>query len=463
MPPYDFRPRRRRRRRRLSRVGATVLVSALVVVLGIVVIVGSISSVGKESAPYWRDVDQSYATALGALVGKSNATDTQLRRVVAHMGADTRSRLEASLDTLVATSRSLAREAATFSTPAPAAGAGADITQAMADRARAVADLRRTVNGLLGMAPLPDPGAGGVTTTASAGRTLTPASAAHELEEVSALLEAADHLYATGRRALARAPGHARLPVSTWESRTVALRSGGAQSIVRELTSSGSLATVADVALVTHALVLTPAPVPPAQASSTTGTLRLPPTTRLALTAVVADKGNVRVPDVVVEATLRPAHGRSVVERSPRVALTAHTDATVSLHAFQVLPAARYSLTLRVVSPSAAVTAAESTETLSISIASPAPATVLQVTPPYGTPGGGTVVKILGAGFTAVRAVYFGKARARFTVVAKSQITAIAPPGTGTVTVTVVNRGGRSIGSSVSQFTYKIPKKKHVP
>ncbi len=459
MPPSDF---RRRRRRRLSRAGATALVVALVAVLGVVVLVGSITSVGKESGPYWRDVDQSYAAEMRGLVRQSNATDAELRSVVARISGDTRIRLEASLDTLVTTSQSLAREAATVATPAPAAGAGVDITRAMVDRATAIADLRRTVNGLLGMAPLTGPAAGGITTAASARHTLSASAAADRLGEVSTLLAAADRLYGAGRAALVRAPGHARLPASAWMGHTVALRSGGAQSIVREVTSSRSLAAVADVVLVPHALVLTPAPVPPAQGSSTPGTLRLPPTSRLALTAVVADKGNVPEPDVVVEAALQPAHGRPVVERSHRLALTPHADASVALPTFKVLPAARYTLTLRVVSPRTAA-AANRAETLSISIAPPAPATVLQVTPPYGTPSGGTAVKILGASFTSVRAVYFGKARARFTVVANSQITAIAPPGTGTVTVTVVNRGGRSIGSSLSHFTYKIPKKKHVP
>lgn len=459
MPPTDLR-RRRRRRRRLSRLSVTVVAVALAVVVGVLVLVGSIAKVGHESGPYWRDVDRSYATEIRGIVRQSNATDSQLRTVVAHMAGDTRTHLEASLDTLVSTTQELAREAATFSTPAPAAGAGADISRAMADRAKAVADLRRTVNGLLDMAPLPEPGTGGATARTSGARTVSASAAASRFEAVGALLGDADRLYSAGRRALARAPGHVRLPAPASLRRTVAWTSGSAQSTVRELIGSSSLAAVSDVVLVPHALVLTPAPVPPAQGSSAGATLRLPPTYRLSLTAVVADEGNVAAPGVVVEARLQPTRGKAVVERSGRLRVVPHGAVSVSLPAFHVLPAAHYTLTVALTSPPASSAGAGGTQTLSVSIAPPAPATVLQVTPPTGRPSGGTPVTILGAGFTSVRAVDFGKAPARFSVVSKSQITVIAPPGTGTVTVTVVNRGGRSIGASVSRFTYAVPKRK---
>lgn len=457
MAPTDFRRRRRRRRRRFTRLGAVVAV-ALVVVVGIVVLVGSISRVHHESGPYWRDVDQSYAVQIRGVVRQSNHTGAQLRRVLAHMATDTRASLETSLGTLATTTKELAHEASTFATPAPAAGAGADIAQAMADRAEVVAGLRSTVNGLLDMAPLPQPGTAGTMARTSATHTLSAQAAVSKLEAASAKLKDADRLYGAGRHALVRSPGHAHLPPSVWLQHTAGWTSGRAQSIVQELAGSSSLAPVHDVVLAPHALVLTPAPVPPVQGSSATATLRLPPTSRLSLTAVVADKGNVAEPGVVVEAQLQPTHGKAAIKRSGHLAVRAHGAVSVSLPSFRVLPAAHYVLTVRLASLSADPAGTGNTETLSISIAPPAPATVLQVTPAKGRPRGGTPVTILGTGFTSVRAVDFGKASARFTVVSKSQISAIAPPGTGTVTVTVVNRGGTSLGSSASHFTYKRPK-----
>lgn len=457
MPPTDY--RRRRRRGRLSRLGVVVVTVAIVVVLGIVVLVGAISKVGRESGPYWRDIDRSYAADLRGVVRQSNDADAQFRSVVAGMAGDTRTRLEASLDTLVTTTKQLAQEAATLSTPPPAQGAGADIARAMTDRATAVAELRTTVNGLLGMAPLPDPGASA--STASPGTALLSASAAADrLESVSALLEDADRLYGAGRRALSQAPGHARLPVSVWLRRTAAWTSGGVQAVVRELVDSSSLAVVHDVVLLPHGLVLTPAAVPPAQGSSTSGTLHLPPTKWLSLTAVVADKGNVTARGVVVDESMQPAAGGASIERAARVSVAADAAASVSLPKLRVDPATTYTVTVRVVSTSASSSAADTTDTMTISIAPPAPATVLELMPSSGRPRGGTSVTILGAGFTSVSAVDFGKARARFIVVSKSQITATAPPGTGTVTVTVVNPGGTSPSSSASRFTYKVPRHK---
>jgi large repetitive protein len=99
---------------------------------------------------------------------------------------------------------------------------------------------------------------------------------------------------------------------------------------------------------------------------------------------------------------------------------------------------------------------------LGISAASPAsqftyaaiPA-VATLTPSSGPTAGGTSVTINGQGFTGATTVIFGTVIApAFTVSSDSQITAISPPGSGTVDVTVITSGGVSPVTVADQFTY---------
>ncbi|WP_235445011.1 beta strand repeat-containing protein [Streptomyces sioyaensis] len=76
------------------------------------------------------------------------------------------------------------------------------------------------------------------------------------------------------------------------------------------------------------------------------------------------------------------------------------------------------------------------------------------VSPNSGTTAGGTTVTLTGTGLAATSAVRFGAtAAASFTVVSDTVLTAVAPPGTGTVQVTVTTPGGTSNGVS---YTYSV-------
>ena len=80
---------------------------------------------------------------------------------------------------------------------------------------------------------------------------------------------------------------------------------------------------------------------------------------------------------------------------------------------------------------------------------------VTSVSPNTGPPGGGTSVTITGANFTGATAVRFGgTAASSFSVVSATQITAVAPAGTGTADVTVTTPNGTSAASSADQFSY---------
>ncbi|MER6610767.1 IPT/TIG domain-containing protein [Streptomyces sp. NPDC000927] len=80
------------------------------------------------------------------------------------------------------------------------------------------------------------------------------------------------------------------------------------------------------------------------------------------------------------------------------------------------------------------------------------PAPVLSgLVPGQGPTSGGNQVVLTGTGFTGAGAVRFGAASAVFTVNSDTQITAIAPPGSGSVPVTVTTPGGTSNGLT---YTY---------
>jgi hypothetical protein len=78
--------------------------------------------------------------------------------------------------------------------------------------------------------------------------------------------------------------------------------------------------------------------------------------------------------------------------------------------------------------------------------------TAASIAPSSGPQTGGNTVTITGTGFTGATAVTYGGTPApSFTVVSDTQITAVAPAGTGTVSVTVTTAGGTSNGIS---YTY---------
>ena len=119
-----------------------------------------------------------------------------------------------------------------------------------------------------------------------------------------------------------------------------------------------------------------------------------------------------------------------------------------------------------------AYTPAESVGNVDVSVTTPAGTTpvdpadvfaytlkiaqITSVAPDFGPSAGGTTVTITGKRFKDVSAVSFGDVPATSYVVNSiKSITAVAPPGTGTVDVTITNDSGVSaVGSAVDQFTY---------
>jgi hypothetical protein len=84
-----------------------------------------------------------------------------------------------------------------------------------------------------------------------------------------------------------------------------------------------------------------------------------------------------------------------------------------------------------------------------------APPTVTNVNPMSGLAEGGTPVKLTGTNFTDVKSVAFGAIPATsFSVESATSLTALAPPGVGSVDVTVGTPGGTSAITSADTFSY---------
>ncbi|MCC3329836.1 IPT/TIG domain-containing protein [Nocardia abscessus] len=77
--------------------------------------------------------------------------------------------------------------------------------------------------------------------------------------------------------------------------------------------------------------------------------------------------------------------------------------------------------------------------------------TITSISPTSGPTSGGTSVTITGTGFTGPATVSFGSTATTFTIDSATQITAVAPGGSGAVQVTVTGSGGTSNGLT---YTY---------
>jgi IPT/TIG domain/Regulator of chromosome condensation (RCC1) repeat len=83
--------------------------------------------------------------------------------------------------------------------------------------------------------------------------------------------------------------------------------------------------------------------------------------------------------------------------------------------------------------------------------------TVTSVEPSSGPPSGGAAVVIRGTNFNEVTGVTFGATAATsFEVSSENEITAVSPPGSGTVEVSVTTAGGPSPSSASDQFSYML-------
>jgi hypothetical protein len=355
--------RRRLRRRRGVGRGVTRLVAPLVVVAVIVVLaVGSLSQIGPASGPDRQTVDRSFAVLAAPIAEQSNASGSALTSLVSDGPSLERTALFAALSSLTTNTAENDRQFAALTPPVPSGDAAARCQAAMDDRARAVSQVSATFENLLGGSR----GVGGG----------DEAAAARSLDEAATVLEAADGSWAACRRALRRAPGSARLPVSTWMSDPGLWDEGAVGQLVAAMVSSATLAPVHRLALL--AVSTDPASVPGAGAVSV-----LPPTTALHVVIVVADQGNVEEDGVkVVVSAVPQATARTPGPVRATTDIGAGHSVTVEPPTLSVRPGSSYVLDVTVTAQSGVSTS------LSLPVgvsALPPPPTTTTTVPPTTT------------------------------------------------------------------------------
>lgn len=355
-----------------------LVVGVIVVIVGVVVI-ASIAEINAQSGPYRRMVNRSFGALASPLVNASTQTGRDLATTMRNAAgtSSTRAGLQQMLDHVVNEATAQSGDAANLVPPAAVGSLDQQLVAVFAERAAAATAARTTVDGLLGLVPLPVAGAPPAPTPAPA-PSLTTAQAAAALSAVGAQIHEADVDYAAVRRALARAPGPVRLPRSSWVTGPAAAAPLGQAQL-----AAAPPALMASSALgVVHKLLISAVGLsPPALGSSGPGTVGdncanpssrpasppaslLPPTRKLSGQVTVTNCGNVVEKGVVVSMTVQlvpgsptPGKAASSTPASPSsmrrtIVLGPGGSRSLAMGPLAVVPGSQYVATMALTFPS---------------------------------------------------------------------------------------------------------------
>ncbi len=314
-------------------------------------LVGGLTQVSTQSQGYHVNSNRSLAAQGGVVAAQSNATASQVRRLLTDLPTETRQTIQAGLDSSVQQTAGQAERAELAAGSVPPGSVAAQFAAAFSERAQSVAQLRTAVDGFLGMRPAPPAGAPSTDATASAaGATvsLSAAQATNRIAAVGALLARSDSLYRSARRSLAAATGHAKLPASVWVTDAQLWQAGNIATDVDLLATSPNLTT-------THYLLLRTVrlnpPALPAPQGTPAGVSVLSPTSQVGVTAVLANEGSADEPHASVRFTLANQSSGATATRVESAPLALGASVTLPTVTFVVKPGTSYALTVAVVLP----------------------------------------------------------------------------------------------------------------
>lgn len=339
----------------------TVLVAvAAAVVLSL--LVGGLLDVRRASVPYHRDVNRSYVAQASGVARRSDQTGAELRSLMASMTNLGRGRLQRSLRAVADASAQEAADAGAIAPPDPTVDGFAQVMEA---RARAVAQVRGAVGGLLGL-----------------GRTgrsdLQQAAAAGRITAAGTALQRADAAYARVRKGFLSAPGHARLPRSRWVTDANGWAAGPVQDLMQALTLTAGLAPRHRVVLRPGTLHIEPLTVPQLHPGQPSVVL---PTHTVTVSVVVANDGNVAEHGVRVTASVAPQGPGRPDSTSLRVSVVPGGSVAVTFRPLSVAPNDSYTLTVSLQPPPGQTdTSGTSTSTV-VHVAPPTPTTTTTTVP----------------------------------------------------------------------------------
>jgi hypothetical protein len=346
MPPLI--PRRRSRRRSVS--GRVVLILCGLVVTAL--LVGGLTQVSRQSGSFDASQNRSFVALASVVARESNSTAAQTRRLLTSMAGQRRPALQANLDDLVQQVEGEATGATAIAVPQPPTGVQAQFADVLALRSTAVRTLRASLDGLLGMHPLPVTGATGSAHTAAASPTLLSSTTATDrIAAAGAMLVRSDRSYRSLRKDLERAVGHARLPASTWVTNAQVWQVGSVAAEVDLLSASPTLA--ATHRLVLRTVRLSPPTLPTTGTASSPGVSVLSPTSTVTVSVVLSDLGSVDEPDATVQFTMTSEQSGVAVVRSRTSSVASGLSVTLDPVVFAVKPGHTYQLRVAVVLPPA--------------------------------------------------------------------------------------------------------------
>ncbi len=376
-------PRASRRRRRSRRGGLRqALLVGIAAAVTLVLIVGSLVAAHTQSAGYRSATTSGYAMLAARTADASTTTGRRLAELVAGAPGLTNQKfphtargiLQQGLDSAVQETADQAAEADHIASPPPSGDLAAPFAAVMDQRAAATAQLRSTVDQLLGMTPLPVAGAPSNGVPASPATLISVDRATAALTRVGTLLEQADEGY---RRLVATARSlrpPVRFPPSVWVQQPVSqspLGAAGLGGAAAALSASPALAPFHH--LVITAVGLTPPAVPgggvgvvgttcvaPQATVPGASPTILPPTTRVVASVAVTNCGTVTESGVTVTVTVDPADlpgtpapppGSAGGTSRARVSLGSGSSTAPTLAPLPVAVGHRYTLTVSVTVP----------------------------------------------------------------------------------------------------------------
>ena len=316
-------------------------------------LVGGLTQVSRQSQDYDANSDRSLAAQGAVVAGQSNATVSQVRKLVGNLQAQTRQSIETGLDSAVEQTANQAARMDLAAGSSPSGSVVANFASVFTDRAQSVAELRTAIDGFLGMQPIATADAptsrsnSAVPATGQAG-SLTRGQATNQIAAAGALLTRSDTLYRSVQRALAAAAGHARLPKSVWVTDAGLWQAGTVATQVDLMATSPTLA--ASHYLLLRTVRLDPPALPTPQGAPATVSA-LSPTSQISVTAVLGNDGTADEPHAAVRFTLANQATGATATQVESAALGFGASVTLPTATFSVKPGTAYVLTVAVVLP----------------------------------------------------------------------------------------------------------------
>ena len=388
---------RARRRRANRRSVVPTLLTVVAVALVLFLVVASFAEIPARSSAYRTSTNRSFASLAAGVVSESDATGARLAQVMTLVPSTVlpvvdRAHLQQALDQAAREAAAQAQAGALLVPPQPDASVGPRLAAVLADRSTAVANLRSTVDGLLGMSPAPVAGAPPTGGPAQAANLISTDDAVTQMTNEGSLIVLADTRYASLSAVLRRKSGGARLPVSVWAPAPVATAALGPQALGAAATSLASMPALAAYhKVIVSAVGLTPAAVPtgspgiagtgcddPSSTVPSGPATLLPPTSTVQAQVTVTNCGTVAESHLTVSATLvtvTPPPGRSTgtggtTATSQAVQLAPLSSTGVSLAPLPVRGGGTYTLTVAVTTPADQILASGSSQRFTLQVAS---------------------------------------------------------------------------------------------